>query len=235
MERIIGRLAAATMVLAATTVAVTRAASAQASRGDRASSSSSRSFDRTTDARDLTAGLSIGVYSLAAAGVSISGPEVDGAFETKLGEGAGLVAGYGFNRTFSVFASIDLAKQATAQGVAPAGTYGLAHLEIGGRANLPMGGARTTPYISAGIGNRALAAKVTDEESGLSGDFSMSGQIYVLGAGIQHFMSPHMALDAGVEFATGSFSHFDDPGGPYERQVNSSITTRLRVGVNWRP
>jgi len=235
MERMIGRIAAAAVILAATTTGLARGASAQGSRGSHASSSSSGRFDKTTDARELTTGLTLGVYSLAAPGVSITGADVDGTFDTKLGEGAGLMAAYGFNRTFSGFVSLDLAKQETGAEVEPAGSFGLAHFEIGARMNLPMNNPRTTPYLSASIGHRALAAQVTDENTGEKFPFSMSGQMYAVGGGVQHFMSPHLALDAGVEYATGSFSRFKDDRSEWDAQINSSTSLRLRVGVNWRP
>jgi opacity protein-like surface antigen len=235
MERMIRRFAAAALGLAATTVTFTRGASAQSSRSERAASaSSSRSFDKVSDARDLTTGLTAGVYSLAATGVSISGPQIDGAFTTNLGEGLGLLAGYGFNRTLGLFASLDVAKQATSDGTSPSGTFGLAHFEIGARANISTGSARTIPYVSASIGNRALAASIVNDGEETN-KLTISGHMFALGAGIQHFMSPHLALDAGVEYATGKLGHFDDDGGPYDMPVNSSATTRLRVGVNWRP
>jgi hypothetical protein len=237
MKRTISRLAAAAVFVAATTGVVSRQASGQDSRGSGAGagSSGSTSFDRTTDARELTTGLTLGVYSLAATGISISGPDVEGTFKTKLGEGGGLVAGYGFSRTFSAYVSLDVAKQATAPHTHPTGTFGLAHFEIGGRANIPMGGARTTPYVSASVGNRALAANVYSDNAGENVDFSMSGQVFVLGGGVQHFISPHAALDAGVELATGKFNHFSDNTGKYDMQLDNSSSVRVRVGVNWRP
>ena len=235
MERMIGRAAAAALVLATTSAALTRGASAQSARSERAGPSvGGRNFDKTTDGRDLTTGFAIGLYSLAATGVSISGPDIDGAWGTQMGEGLGLLVGYGFNRTFSAYTSLDLVKQATTDVTTPSGTFGLAHFEIGGRANIPTGSPRTIPYVSASIGNRALAASaVTDGVE--TNKLTISGHMFVLGLGLQHFMSPHTALDAGVEYATGRLSHFDDFGGPYDMQVNSSTTTRLRVGVNWRP
>jgi hypothetical protein len=234
MERIINRFAVAALLLAATT-GLTRGAHAQSSRGDHTSSSSSSRFDKTTDARDLTTGLSLGIYSLVAPGVSFTGADVDGSWHTKLGEGAGLVAAYGFNRTFSAFVSLDLAKQETGEDVVPAGSFGLAHFEIGGRLNLPMNSARTTPYLSASVGQRALAAQVTDEKTGDTFPFSMSGQMFAVGAGVEHFMSPHLALDAGVEYATGSFKHFKDDWSSWDANIGSSTSLRLRVGANWRP
>jgi len=80
-----------------------------------------------------------------------------------------------------------------------------------------------------------LAAQVTDEDTGEKFPFSMSGQMYAVGGGVQHFMSPHLALDAGVEYASGSFSRFKDDRSEWDAQINSSTSLRLRVGVNWRP
>jgi hypothetical protein len=237
MERMIGRIAAAALTLAATMVAVPSHAFAQSAAHQRANGGSGgKSFDKGTEARDLTTGLTLGVYSVAAAGVTIGGEQVGGTFSTNLGEGAGLMAGFGFNRTFSAYASLDVAKQATGQDVYPSGTFGLAHFEIGGRANLPLNSPRTIPYVSASIGRRALAAKVTDEDSGQSGDFALSGQTYSVGGGVQHFLSPHVALDGGIELATGSFNHIHDVfGNDTDIPVNSSTSWRVRVGVNWRP
>ena len=236
MEHTIGRFAAAALLAVLTTGVVGQPASGQDSRGSfGGSSSNSSSFDQTTDARNLTTGLTLGVYSLAAAGVSIAGPDIDGTFKTKLGEGGGIVAGWGLGRTLSAYASLDVAKQATAAHTHPNGTFGLAHFEIGARANLPVSSARTVPYVTASVGNRALAAKVYNDNVGENVDFSMSGQVYVVGGGIQHFLSPHTSLDAGAEYAMGTFNHFSDNTGKYDMQLNNSSSLRLRVGVNWRP
>src|SRR5262249_39611914 len=70
MEHTIGRFAAAALLAALTAGLVNRPAYGQDSRSSLAGKgSNSRSFDQTTDARDLTTGLTLGVYSLAATGV----------------------------------------------------------------------------------------------------------------------------------------------------------------------
>jgi len=236
MEHTIGRFAAAALLAALTAGLVSRPAYGQDSRSSLAGKgSNSRSFDQTTDARDLTTGLTLGVYSLAATGVSIAGPAIEGTFKTKLGEGGGIVAGWGISRTLSAYASLDVAKQATDAHTHPNGTFALGHLQLGARANLPLSSGRTVPYVNASIGSRALAATVYNDHVDENVDFSMSGQTYVLGGGIQHFLSPHTSLDVGVEYATGTFSHFSDNTGKYDMQLNSSMGLRLRVGVNWRP
>ena len=64
-------------------------------------------------------------------------------------------------------------------------------------------------------------------------DFALSGHICVVGGGIQQFISPHMALDAGV--ATGKFDHTHDPTSAPDLQMNNNTSLHLRVGVNWHP
>lgn len=235
MERTMSRFAATTMLFAATSVAFTQDASAQSARSERAGATSGgRSFDKISDARDLTTGLSLGVYSLVANGIAITGPTTDGVWSTGRGEGAGVMVGYGFNHAFSAYASLDVAKQPTIDDSDPSGTFGLAQFAIGARANLPLNSSRTVPYVSASVANRVLAATATNSY-GDTGDVEMSGQGFVLGGGIEHFFSPHMALDAGVEYASGSFPRYKTPDGDFTDHNNNSPNLRLRVGVNWRP
>src|SRR6476469_5616550 len=107
-------------------------------------------------------GLVLGVYTMAAPGVTLTGDDVDGTFKTNFGPGAGVMVGYAFNQTFSGFASLDVAKQGTSGGDL-GGSFGLRHIELGARANLPYGSATTVPYLTASYGRRALGARVSDE------------------------------------------------------------------------
>ena len=200
---------------------------------------SRRAAPLKTDARQMndgrTTGLSLGVHAIGAPGVSITGDDIDGAFETNFGAGFGAMVGYGFNRTFSAFASIDIAKQKTAPDVYPAGNFGLLHLQAGARANLPLGGPSTVPYVSASVGRRALGAKITDLDTGESYDSSLSGGMFGLGGGVQHFFSPSLGFDGGVELGFGKLDDLDEDGERATLAVNGSTTIRLRLGLTWRP
>jgi Outer membrane protein beta-barrel domain len=179
-------------------------------------------------------GLQLGVYTLAAPGVSITGEDVDGTFRTNFGGGAGVMVGYGFNPIWSGYAALDVAKQGSGN-TDQAGTFGLAHFEIGARANLALGNPTTVPYLSASVGRRALGAHVTDYEYNEEYDMALSGMMFGVGGGIQHMLSPKMALDAGVQVGYGRFAHLDQDGEQSTLLVNGSTSVRLRVGVNWRP
>ena len=72
------------------------------------------------------------------------------------------------------FAAVGVAKQKTVPTEWPDGSWGFAHLELGMRANLPLGGASTIPYLSASVGARALAASATFDQ-GQTKDAAISG------------------------------------------------------------
>jgi hypothetical protein len=214
------------------TLTLTGVASAQSP----ARSSAARTDDsRTTPADSPTRGFVLGVHSIAAPGVSITGDDIDGEFKTDMGMGAGVMLGYGFSRTLTAYASLDIAKQKFANTDYENATFGLGHIEAGVRANVPLGTSSTLPYLSASIGRRSLGAHVEDTVLERDYDMTISGMSYGVGAGVEHFFSPTMALELGVAANFGRFDKYDGDGETATAAVNGSRTIRMRVGVNWRP
>jgi hypothetical protein len=214
------------------TLTLTGVASAQSP----ARSSAPRTDDsRATPADSRTRGFVLGVHSIAAPGVSITGDDIDGEFKTDMGMGAGVMLGYGFSRTLTTYASLDIAKQKFANTDYGNSTFGLGHIEAGVRANVPLGTSSTLPYLSASIGRRSLGAHVEDTVLERDYDMTISGMSYGVGAGVEHFFSPAMALELGVAANFGRFDKYDGDGEKATADVNGSRTIRMRVGVNWRP
>ncbi len=178
-------------------------------------------------------GLVLGVYTIAAPGVTLTGDDVDGTFKTNFGPGAGVMVGYGFNRTFSGFASLDLAKQGMSGDIG--GNFGLRHIELGARANLPYGSTTTAPYLTASYGQRALGAHVTDDFEGTEYDMRLTGGMFGVGGGLEHVLSPTLAVDGGLAVAFGRFNHSDIAGESSSLAVNGTTSIRLRIGMTWRP
>jgi len=176
----------------------------------------------------------LGVYTMAAPGLTLTGDDVDGTFKTNFGPGAGVMAGYAFNQTFSGFASLDVAKQGTSGGDL-GGSFGLRHIELGARANLPYGSAATVPYLTASYGRRALGARVSDDFTGTEYDMRLSGGMFGVGGGLEHVISPTLAVDGGLAVAFGRFSHGDIDGESSSLAVNGTTSIRLRLGMTWRP
>lgn len=201
-----------------------------------ARSNSARVNERRSTADDSrTRGFVLGVHSIAAPGLSITGDDIDGEFKTNLGMGAGVSLGYGFTRTLTAFASLDVAKQKFANTDYDNATFGLGHIEAGLRANVPLGTPTTVPYLSASVGRRSVGAHVRDVVAEDDYDMSLSGMSYGVGAGVERFFSPSMALDLGVSANFGKFDKFDSDDQKATADVNGSRTIRMRVGVNWRP
>jgi hypothetical protein len=226
-----------TRAAAVTLAALTFSATLDAQRSPARPTSTKPAAPARAAANDLVPGrgLQLGVYTLAAPGVSITGEDVDGTFSTTFGGGAGVMVGYGFNPIWSGYAALDVARQGSGN-TDVEGTFGLAHFEIGARANLlSLGNPTTVPYLSASVGRRALGAHVTDYEYDEEYNMALSGMMFAAGGGIQHVLSPKVALDAGVQVGYGRFAHLDEDGEQSTLLVNGSMSLRFRVGVNWRP
>jgi hypothetical protein len=180
-------------------------------------------------------GVMLSVYTVGAQGVTVSGADMDGSLTTGFGPGAGVMVGYGFNKTFSGYASVDVAKQNASGAIT--GSFGLRHMEIGGRANLPYGNELTVPYLTASFGQRAMGARVIDhtDEDETSFDLRLTGGMFGIGGGVQHAFSPTLAFDGGLEIGFGRFDHYQWDVDTGTHSVNGSTSIRLRAGVTWRP
>lgn len=228
------RVAASVLAMLTTITAPTTARAQSATTGAKPSTVALRANDTQPTGSDRMRGFMLGVHSIAATGLTLTGEEINGSFITKFGAGAGVTVGYGITRLFSAFASLDVAKQNTASDVEPAGSWGLSHFEVGGRANIPVGASSTVPYVSASIGRRAMTARITNED-GEQFDSAITGPMIGLGGGIEHFFSRSMALDAGIGVGYGKFTNLKFGEEEYDPKANATTSIRLRLGVNWRP
>ena len=175
-----------------------------------------------------------GAHTIAAPGVSVTGPDIDGTFGTGLGGGLGIIAGYELNKAITGYALLDVARQGSGVNWM-SGSFGLVHAEIGVRANLSQNNPQMRPYLQAGLGKRSLGARVTDFEDDEVHDMSLSGNMLSFGGGLQYVLSPKVSLDGGVSMAIGNFNQWEDDGDLGTIQVNSSTSIRLKAGVVWRP
>jgi hypothetical protein len=232
MTYIASRVAAAG--LATLALGLSFADSVHAQRPARASAAPTED-SRNTPGDSRTRGFVLGVHSVAAPGVSITGDDIDGEFKTDFGMGAGVTLGYGFTRMLTAYASLDIAKQRFANTDYDGATFGLGHIEAGVRANLPLGTTTTVPYVGASIGRRSLGARVYDAVEERDYDMTLSGMSYGIGGGVEHFFSPTMALDLGLSANFGRFDKYAADGEKETGDVNGSRTIRMRVGVTWRP
>lgn len=183
----------------------------------------------------LRSGLMIGLHSVGAQGIKLAGEDFNEPYELGSGFGAGVTLGYAINRTISSFVSFDVAKVKSAPDEVNEGTYGLGHIEFGVRANLPLGVTKTVPYVTGSVGRRGLAAKVTNYDTGETNDVAFHGRVMGVGGGIEHFFSPKLSLDAGVQLSFGKFDHLTYDGEDNDLVLDGTTSMRVRLGFTWRP
>jgi hypothetical protein len=193
-----------------------------------------RPTSRSSDRGDRTTGFMVGVHTIAAPGVAISGEDVRDDFHTTLGGGAGAMLGYGFTPMLSGYVSVDVAKQGSGMSDLQ-GSFGLVHFEIGARVNVPIAKPRMLPFVSVAVGRRALGAHITDDANEEEYDAAFSGGMLALGGGVQYFASPSTTFETALELGTGSFGTLDIDGDRESVNVGRSSSIRLRAGIVWRP
>ena len=182
---------------------------------------------------ERTKGLMLGAHLIASQGVTLGGGVFERSYRTSSGGGGGLMLGYGFNRILSSYVSFDLARQKPKEGDPIRGSFGFGHLEIGARANLALGLRNSVPYVSASVGRRGLGARVVDD--GDEADVTIQGRVVGVGVGIEHFLSPTISLDGGVQVGFGKLNHVSMAGRELTLPMDRTTSTRLRFGVTWRP
>jgi len=179
-------------------------------------------------------GFMLGIHSLGVTGIEINYKNDGHPFNTKAGAGAELTLGYGFTKTLAAFSSLAVARQKTVPTEWPDGNWGLAQLDLGLRANLPLGSASTIPYAKASLGARALAARALFDD-GRTLDASVSGRFVSLGGGIEHAVSRSLSLDVGADLSLGKLGEFKAGDEQWTEEVDPTKTFRFRLGINWRP
>jgi hypothetical protein len=181
-----------------------------------------------------------GVHTIGASGIGLSIPSIEAPFQSRFGVGPGVLAGYGFNRIISGYASLDVARQLKTPDGPVQKSYALRHAEVGVRVNFadfPLGGGNTLPYLTGSVGRRVMTARMTDPEgeSDITAKLAFHGRVFGVGAGFEHFISPNMSVDAGLHLGFGNFDRvrLDVIEGPLP--AGRTTSKRLRLGVTWRP
>jgi len=146
--------------------------------------------------------------------------------ERESGFGASVYAGYNFTRNFGLLLSLagsNINDDET-------NDFGVVHIDLIGRASFP-GQTPLVPYLELGVAGVA-ASYVPDNEDKVE----LSGAGLTLGAGLNYFFTPRVALDLGFRFTPGEFGTAKIDG----REVDAGggvgfNTTRVNVGFAFYP
>lgn len=174
-------------------------------------------------------GVIVNLHAFAMPGFSVRGPDADPPLNVEMGPGIGAQIGYAFSPRLMMYAGADIARL----GAAPedgGGHWGLGILELGGRLSFPSAKSRIAPYVTGAVSYRGLAAEIVG-----FGDVKLHGAALSGGAGLTYAVSPTLALDGGLVLSMGKFGDYEDPEGKFNIDVDNTISTRLRFGLDWRP
>lgn len=183
----------------------------------------------------VTRGFALGAHTVVSGGLSVVSPDIPGALRAGRGQGVGLRAGYGFGPRLALFVNADVSRQPSRMADTP-GSFGLTHLEIGGRYFFPAPGNRLVPFASAVLGSRALGYRQNLEGETLS--MRMSGTEYGAGGGILYGLARQISLDAGLTVVRGTLGHATIKGPINDERlvtVDNTTTVRLEIGFSWTP
>lgn len=135
---------------------------------------------------------------------------------TVLGAGLDVTAGYGVSDALSVFAR--------------AGTgYRSSHLDAGVRYRFGSPAGALRPYLEGGV--TAVGAIRTTPGPADGEEFLRSrGVGATVGAGVEYFINPRLALDLGVSVSGGRFEK-----NPATGLNDGFMTNRVQMGIRFRP
>ena len=107
-------------------------------------------------------------------------------------------------------------------------------MDLGVRVSFANPQRAVVPYLHGAFSARSASAEITDGNQ--SADISLTGPSFSFGGGAQYFLSPRLALDAGLTISTGKFDKIKLDGESADiPEAGNSTTGRINVGVKFYP
>jgi len=171
------------------------------------------------------------------AGLHVSGAslQVENGDRSNAG-GAGIILGYGFNRTLELFLQLDGAEFDVANTDVD-GTWTMGHADLGVRFHFANSLRSWVPYLQAALSGRAVSVsnpvinQVTQHQ-----DVSITGGALSLGGGVMFYFNESLALDLQLAWSGGNFTQVHVGGTTVT--LNNPIdaqSSRFNVGISWWP
>lgn len=104
--------------------------------------------------------------------------------------GQGITIGYGFTRTWAVYASAGRGSFVTSRG----NTTKTGSMDLGARYHLPVVARRVVPFVQGGVSNRAFSADAIDRRTGQAYSALSWGYFPALGGGANVHLTSAMAI-----------------------------------------
>lgn len=175
-----------------------------------------------------TQGLSLG-FHLSGASLAVEGEDDNGA------AGGGLSVGYGFNRTFMLFAQLDGAQFDDQVSGDVEGDWRLGHVDLGGRYHFASTSRRWVPYAQAAFTFRAVTVEDPMVDGVRRNEVELSGGGLTLGGGLAVHISEAFSLDAQLLWTGGEFTTLRVDNVSVSGFDVDATSGRFNLGVAWWP
>jgi len=170
---------------------------------------------------------------LALSGVSIKGDEefID---DSETGGGISAQIGYGFTPRFALFA------EGSAAALDVEGDdVALAHFDFGARFHFTNPSRALVPYLELAFSGRAVGQDDVVFDDGQGNieevDLEVTGTGITFGGGVQYFVTPKLAFNAGLKWTVGEFSTFKIDNISIDGLEVDATSTRLTLGLVFYP
>jgi hypothetical protein len=177
--------------------------------------------------RSTTRGFTIGAHFQ---GASLAVEDDD----PSSGGGAGLRAGYGFNRSFTPYIEVD-GITFDVENAEFGGEWSMAHVDLGMRYNFANSLRRWIPFVEAAIGARAVRLENAVVNGDSVGSLNFTGGSASLGGGVGFFVSEKFAIESLVKFTGGTFREVEVGNVSVNDLDIDASSFRFKLGVAWWP
>ena len=149
--------------------------------------------------------------------------------------GAGLIIGYGFNRSIELFLQGD-AGEFDVDNAAVEGDWTMAHADLGVRYHFANSLRSWVPYVQAALSGRAVSVSngIINTQTQTE-DITISGGAFTLGGGIMFYFSETWAADIQLAWSGGRFTDVKVGDVTYTGADFDAQTSRFNIGVSWWP
>lgn len=177
-----------------------------------------------------TRGWSLGAH-LVGSSLTVEGEELDA------GGGLGIDAGYGLNRRFTIFLTLD---GSVVRGVDVAdvpdvsGEWNMGHVDVGVRYHFASSLRRWIPFLEAAIGGRTVSVQDV-EVDGEEVDVSLRGGTLSLGGGVGYYVREKLAVNGALRLTGGQFTERDVGNTTVRGFEIEAGSGRFLVGLTWWP
>jgi hypothetical protein len=148
--------------------------------------------------------------------------------------GAGLILGYGFNRSIQLFLQLDGA-EFDVDDAAVNGTWAMGHADLGVRFHFANSLRTWVPYLQAALSGRAVGVDNAVVDGQPETDVGFYGSAFSLGGGIMFYFNQTLAADLQLLWSGGQFTEVTVDDVTVSGLEIDAESSRLNIGISWWP